>query len=238
MPKVTVAPLVLRTTSDPEGVCAHGVMVGTGPIPETALENLATEAERQAEQLAAEVAAAETCLGDVTWSFHVIGVRLTAGPGPEPWAALGTLVSAGEAGPDHDGRHSQQGGRATAPRGRSAPAWRRSPAPSPATPSSSPICPWCFYCYALVSGRLGQGPALGMIGWRACPAAVLTLPLGEGPSWLSWPVARHRPEIGPAKAEHLPRTVRTGYGFYHPGDQHRRGARGRLGRPARLGSGS
>ena len=96
MPKVTVAPLVLRTTSDPEGVCAHGVVVGTGPIPETALENLATEAERQAGQLAAEVAAAETGLGDVTWSFHVIGVRLTAGPGPEPWAAIGTLVTPGE----------------------------------------------------------------------------------------------------------------------------------------------
>jgi hypothetical protein len=90
MPKVTVAPLVLRTTSDPGGVGAHGVVVGTGPIPETALENLATEAERQAEQLATEVAAAETGLGDVTWSFHVIGVRLTAGPGPEPWAAIGT----------------------------------------------------------------------------------------------------------------------------------------------------
>src|SRR4051794_35916 len=86
MPKVTVAPLVLRTTSDPEGVCEHGVVVGTGPIPETALENLSTEAERQAEQLAAEAAAAGTGLGDVTWSFHVIGVRLTAGPGPEPWA--------------------------------------------------------------------------------------------------------------------------------------------------------
>jgi len=96
MRKVTVAPLVLRTTSDPEGVCAHGVMVGTGPKPETALENLATEAGRQAEQLAAEVAAAETGLGDGTWSFHVIGVRLTAGPGPEPWAATGTLVTPGE----------------------------------------------------------------------------------------------------------------------------------------------
>jgi hypothetical protein len=96
MPKVTVAPLALRTTSDPEGACAHGVVVGTGPIPETALENLAAEAERQAEQFAVEVAAAESGLGDVTWSFHVIGVRLTAGPGPEPWAAIGTLVTPGE----------------------------------------------------------------------------------------------------------------------------------------------
>lgn len=96
MPKVTVAPLVVRTTRDPEGVWAHGVVVGAGPIPETALENLAIEAERQAEQLAAEAAATESGLGDVTWAFHVIDVRLTAGPGPEPWAAIGTLVSAGE----------------------------------------------------------------------------------------------------------------------------------------------
>jgi hypothetical protein len=96
MPKVTVAPLILRTTIDPEGVCAHGLVAGIGPIPETALENLAAEAERQAGQLAAEIAAAEPGLGDVTWSFHVIGVRLTAGPGHEPWAAIGTLVTPGE----------------------------------------------------------------------------------------------------------------------------------------------
>ena len=39
----------------------------TGPLAGTALENLATEAESQAEQLATEVAAAETRLGDGTW---------------------------------------------------------------------------------------------------------------------------------------------------------------------------
>jgi hypothetical protein len=71
-------------------------VVGAGPNPETALENLTVEAERQAGQLAAETAAAESGLGDVTWTFHVIDVRLTAGPGPEGWGAIGTLVSAGE----------------------------------------------------------------------------------------------------------------------------------------------
>ena len=68
----------------------------TGAAPEAALEELVTEAERRAAQLAQEAAAAETGLGDATWSFHVAGVRLTAGPGPEPWAAIGTLVTPGE----------------------------------------------------------------------------------------------------------------------------------------------
>ena len=68
----------------------------TGAAPEAALEELVTEAERRAAQLAQEAAAAVTGLGDATWSFHVAGVRLTAGPGPEPWAATGTLVTPGE----------------------------------------------------------------------------------------------------------------------------------------------
>jgi len=96
MLKITVARIVVRTTSEPAGVYPHGIVLGTGAAPESALEDLATEAERRAGQLAEEAAAAETALGDRVWQFHVTGVRLTAGPGPEPWAAVGTLVTPGE----------------------------------------------------------------------------------------------------------------------------------------------
>ena len=96
MPTVSVAPIVVRTTNEPAGAHPHGIGLGTGAAPEAALEDLVTEAGRRASLLAQEAAEAETGLGDATWSFHVAGVRLTAGPGPEPWAAIGTLVTPGQ----------------------------------------------------------------------------------------------------------------------------------------------
>jgi hypothetical protein len=96
MTTVSIAPIVVRTTNEPAGAHPHGIVLGTGAAPQAVLEDLLTEAERRAAQLAQQAAAAETGLGDATWSFHVAGVRLTAGPGPQPWAAIGTLVTPGE----------------------------------------------------------------------------------------------------------------------------------------------
>src|SRR5690349_21101320 len=93
MPTVTVAPIVLRTTTEPSTAYPHGIVLGTGATPDAALEDLATEAERHAVRIADAVAAAENRLPDASWGFHVADVRLTAGPGPQPWVASGTLVT-------------------------------------------------------------------------------------------------------------------------------------------------
>jgi hypothetical protein len=65
--------------NEPAGAHPHGSVLGAGAAPESALEDLVTEAERRAAQLAQEAAAALTGLGDAAGSFHVGGVRLYRG---------------------------------------------------------------------------------------------------------------------------------------------------------------
>jgi hypothetical protein len=97
MPKVTIAPLVLRTTSDQAGH-VHGLAIGAGATLDSALEELETEAQRQAGELARELQP-DDAQPDAEWRFEVLDVRITTGPPgcapDEAWVAYGTLTSAG-----------------------------------------------------------------------------------------------------------------------------------------------
>jgi hypothetical protein len=96
MAKVTIPELVIRTTADNPGY-VHGLAVGAGSSLDSAVEELMTEAQRQAGELAREYQ--DGGQDDTEWAFQVVDVRLTTGPigGPaaEAWVAYGTPVSDG-----------------------------------------------------------------------------------------------------------------------------------------------
>lgn len=73
MAKITVPPLVLRTTSDSPGH-AHGLALGTGSSIDTALENLENEGMRQAQELAGEFR--DDQRDNAEWPFAIIDVKL------------------------------------------------------------------------------------------------------------------------------------------------------------------
>lgn len=89
MTDVTIPDIVLRTTSDGEAF-AHGLAIGTGGDVDQAVNALADEARRQAEEITRERG------DDPARYFEVADVRLAADAGGESgerWAAYGTLRS-------------------------------------------------------------------------------------------------------------------------------------------------
>lgn len=94
MPKVTIPDLVIRTTADHAGY-VHGLAIEAGPSLDSAVEKLATEGRRQAQDLTCEHQDGER--DDVEWRFELVDVRMVTGPcgspADEAWCAYGTLVS-------------------------------------------------------------------------------------------------------------------------------------------------
>ena len=96
MPKIDIPAVTARTTSDGAGR-VHGVVTGSGPGPQQALDELRGRAQGEAARMAAELQAAASGPGaDLQWQFAVVDVRLAAGPlesGQAGWTAYGTLTS-------------------------------------------------------------------------------------------------------------------------------------------------
>ena len=86
-------------TSQAEGWCAHGVAIGAGSNPASALEQLETEGLRQARDLALKLKDGPP--GEHRWAFVIEDIRITGGPAgcgeDERWLAYGTLSSWGRA---------------------------------------------------------------------------------------------------------------------------------------------
>jgi hypothetical protein len=97
MPKIDIPAVTARTTSDGAGR-VHGVVTGSGPGPQQALDELRGRAQGEAARMAAELqdAAGSGPGADVQWQFDVVDVRLAAGSlesGQAGWTAYGTLTS-------------------------------------------------------------------------------------------------------------------------------------------------
>jgi hypothetical protein len=92
-----VALALTLQTGPAEGWCTHGVAIGTGASPASALEELETEGLRRARDLALELEDGPP--GEHRWAFVIEDVRIAAGPAgsseDERWLAYGTLASWG-----------------------------------------------------------------------------------------------------------------------------------------------
>jgi hypothetical protein len=90
-PAITVPPVIARTTAG--GGHPHGIITGTGPIADNALDEMTRRAERRTRELADAQAAnpGNRHQHRGQWVFEMIGVTLA--PGPDGWVAYGTLVS-------------------------------------------------------------------------------------------------------------------------------------------------
>jgi hypothetical protein len=97
MPKIDIPAITARTTSDGAGR-VHGVVAGSAPGPEQALDELRARAQAQAARMAAELQATRGMVpgADLQWQFDIVDVRLASGPmesGQAGWTAYGTLTS-------------------------------------------------------------------------------------------------------------------------------------------------
>jgi hypothetical protein len=111
-----MAPLVLRMTSDQAGH-VHGLSIGAGATLDSALEELDSEAQRQAGELARELQPDDT-QPDAEWRFEVADVR-----------SAPAVAGAGLASQEHRGwpRNMNRGGADR--RGVTVASCRRSPLP-------------------------------------------------------------------------------------------------------------
>ena len=94
---MSVDPTLILQTGRAEGWCAHGVAIGTGASPASALEQLETDGLRQARDLALNLEAGPP--GEHRWAFVIEDIRITGGPAgcteDERWLAYGSLSSWG-----------------------------------------------------------------------------------------------------------------------------------------------